>query len=202
MTLEVCQKCGKKLTGFSYASDYRKYKLCDECLPLRHQCSNAGCSLPKAHLKEICRKCYKKENPKKKPKRKTRKPNQIKQTRCKATTKKGKQCKNYTYGEEYCRAHRKKTKSAPKRKNNAGKETYSEYLSSPEWQARRTMVISYWDGKCALCNAPANVVHHNNYKNKGKENHNDLVLLCRFHHDWFEKYHKYDRRTNTIKWRE
>ncbi len=107
-------------------------------------------------------------------------------------------------GEWYCKHH------SGQKGNNIGitvnqeitknKIPYEAYLISPEWKARRTMVISYWDGKCALCNAPANTVHHNNYRRKGKELHSDLVLLCEFHHSWFEKHHKYDKKSNTIKW--
>lgn len=67
--------------------------------------------------------------------------------------------------------------------------SYSDYLDSPEWQAKRQEVIKRSGGFCESCMVNgvlrrAHDVHHIRYpKNLGEEPATDLVHLCREHHE-------------------
>jgi 5-methylcytosine-specific restriction endonuclease McrA len=66
--------------------------------------------------------------------------------------------------------------------------TYTEYLQSPQWQARREMTIAAYDGRCALCYADGPLdVHHRTYDRCGHELPSDLVALCYACHEWYHR---------------
>jgi len=63
-------------------------------------------------------------------------------------------------------------------------EWYIEYLQSPEWLAKRNLVLKRCNGVCEGCGMKqAAVVHHLTYQNVGKEFLFELVGLCRDCHD-------------------
>lgn len=62
-----------------------------------------------------------------------------------------------------------------------GFESYSAYLASPLWKKIRARVICRDDGKCVICKAPYENVHHKAYNEKvltGRKIGN-LACLCR-----------------------
>ena len=66
---------------------------------------------------------------------------------------------------------------------------YSQYLKTPHWLALRRMMLGVYP-HCALCRSTKNLnVHHNSYKNRGKETHVDLVVLCQPCHAKFHGKH-------------
>ena len=63
---------------------------------------------------------------------------------------------------------------------------YHDYLQSNEWKRRRKIALKFWNHKCSLCNGGKNLdVHHRTYERLGKENLNDLIVLCRSCHKLF-----------------
>lgn len=63
-------------------------------------------------------------------------------------------------------------------------QLYSEYINSPEWQAKRKEAIDRDQGRCVLCNSSEDLhVHHRTYDNFGNEPLEDLTTLCRECHD-------------------
>jgi superfamily II DNA helicase RecQ len=64
-------------------------------------------------------------------------------------------------------------------------EVYKKYISSPEWQAKRSERLRIDNYTCQKCGGLRGLhVHHINYKNFGNENvYDDLITLC-------EKCHK------------
>ncbi len=61
---------------------------------------------------------------------------------------------------------------------------YQNYINSLEWRKKRQQ---YFDSKltqkCLVCDSQTVDLHHRTYKRLGKEWLNDLVPLCRQHHD-------------------
>ncbi len=58
-------------------------------------------------------------------------------------------------------------------------DTYTAYLLTPEWRARRQLVLDRANGWCEGCAArPAVQVHHLNYKHVGHEFLFELVAVC------------------------
>jgi transcription elongation factor Elf1 len=56
---------------------------------------------------------------------------------------------------------------------------YQDYLSSPEWQAKRVKVFQRSSGLCEGCLVnPATQVHHLTYVRVGREMLFDLVAIC------------------------
>lgn len=72
------------------------------------------------------------------------------------------------------------------------KTEYRNYISSPQWQARRKEFLS-WSNYCEACDLPRWLaiivydqdlhVHHMSYANIGHELDNDLASLCRRCHE-------------------
>jgi hypothetical protein len=61
---------------------------------------------------------------------------------------------------------------------------YDEYLESPEWDERRSRVLSRARGVCEGCRKePATQVHHLTYERVGREMLFDLAAVCRDCHD-------------------
>lgn len=70
------------------------------------------------------------------------------------------------------------------------KTEYQEYLNSDHWKQIRLKALKRAGYKCQLCASNKELnVHHNTYKNKGHENLNDLVVLCRDCHKKFHNIH-------------
>jgi len=66
---------------------------------------------------------------------------------------------------------------------------YNDYLSTKHWRHFREEALKFYNNKCQLCgNSDESLhLHHNNYKNRGRETFNDVTLLCSSCH---EKFHK------------
>jgi hypothetical protein len=73
------------------------------------------------------------------------------------------------------------------RLSELNKMTYAEYLSTPEWRARRTAALAWAGYRCQLCNQNGEKlhVHHRVYTRRGEERPEDLVVLCGAHHAQF-----------------
>lgn len=65
------------------------------------------------------------------------------------------------------------------KKKRLTKAQYSGYISSsPIWKKKRKGALERANGKCQICNDPAEEVHHNNYDNLGNESPSDLLAVC------------------------
>lgn len=58
-----------------------------------------------------------------------------------------------------------------------------EYLKSEHWKHFRKEALKFYNYECTLCkkkggNGRGLNVHHNNYKNIGRETFNDIVVIC------------------------
>jgi hypothetical protein len=63
------------------------------------------------------------------------------------------------------------------------RDRYNAYLASPEWQAKRALVLKRDGFICQECfSRPASQVHHLSYKHLGDEPLDDLLSLCRICH--------------------
>lgn len=63
-------------------------------------------------------------------------------------------------------------------------DIYTEYLSSPEWNAIRNTIQQRDDNTCVLCGSTFMLhVHHITYKNVGHEDLEDLILVCKECHE-------------------
>lgn len=64
--------------------------------------------------------------------------------------------------------------------------SYREYLQSPHWQGIKEYALLRANYRCQLCNSTGLLdVHHRTYENKGVEDHNDVIALCRRCHSKF-----------------
>jgi len=66
-----------------------------------------------------------------------------------------------------------------------GFKNYRHYLlSSPAWQeTKERYQASGRPQKCVVCHDPHYELHHRTYKRLGQERLDDLIPLCREHHD-------------------
>jgi hypothetical protein len=65
-----------------------------------------------------------------------------------------------------------------------GYGTYADYLAGPEWaDARSRYRTSGKVQRCLVCRAPNVDLHHRTYLRLGNERVDDLVALCRGHHE-------------------
>lgn len=57
---------------------------------------------------------------------------------------------------------------------------YAEYLQSPEWRAKRALIVQRANGQCERCQKPTRrfQVHHKTYVRQGEELLSDLEALC------------------------
>jgi hypothetical protein len=64
---------------------------------------------------------------------------------------------------------------------------FSEYRVTPEWQSKRTQMLSRAGYRCQTCGERDTRldVHHNSYERYGDELPQDLVVLCRRCHELF-----------------
>lgn len=64
------------------------------------------------------------------------------------------------------------------------RRAYDRYMRSPEWIERRARFLEDHPGGCVICGNQRNPhVHHLDYRNLGSEPDDDLIVLCRPHHD-------------------
>ena len=66
---------------------------------------------------------------------------------------------------------------------------YSDYLKTPEWQARREEHLQSVGYRCQVCNTRNTTlnVHHRTYERRGQEHYTDLIVLCRTCHKTFHE---------------
>lgn len=63
---------------------------------------------------------------------------------------------------------------------------YHEYLKSIAWQIIRRLALARAHFRCVICNTDQNLhVHHRTYERFGKENIEDLTVLCEGCHKLF-----------------
>jgi 5-methylcytosine-specific restriction endonuclease McrA len=64
---------------------------------------------------------------------------------------------------------------------------YAEYLLTGEWRNRRAMALAWAGHRCQVCNTNDEElhVHHRVYTRRGRERPEDLIVLCRTHHELF-----------------
>lgn len=62
--------------------------------------------------------------------------------------------------------------------------SYSEYIGTRHWQAKRRRALERAGNKCQICaTTEALSVHHNTYERIGRERPTDLFVLCDECHD-------------------
>lgn len=65
---------------------------------------------------------------------------------------------------------------------------WRSYMNSPQWIARRSLVLQRARGTCEHChNAPAEEIHHLHYTNRFNEPLEDLLGVCSPCHRFFSK---------------
>lgn len=68
------------------------------------------------------------------------------------------------------------------------REAYQRYLQTPEWLAKRDLVLEREQRTCEGCrSAPATEAHHTTYAHIGEEFLFELVAVCRQCHDRFHE---------------
>jgi len=71
---------------------------------------------------------------------------------------------------------------------NSDYKSYSDYLESAHWCKVKTEFLSSRIKQCAVCKVKKRlVVHHKTYETLGCECDEDLVILCRDHHEELHK---------------
>lgn len=68
------------------------------------------------------------------------------------------------------------------------KSNYLDYIKSKPWKILSERIKQQRGNKCQLCSKTNNIqVHHNTYKRLGKEEDNDLIVLCESCHIKFHR---------------
>lgn len=74
-----------------------------------------------------------------------------------------------------------KCKEAPEALNDVW---YPDYIKSDEWRIVRNRILNTRGYKCERCNSRKNLqIHHLTYERLGKEEDNDLIILCQACHE-------------------
>lgn len=74
---------------------------------------------------------------------------------------------------------------------NSPREKYARYLVSDEWKAIRQEALERAKHRCQICNGDSNLqVHHRYYRGLGKEQPEDLTVLCEECHKLYEDHKK------------
>ncbi|MGL5712672.1 MAG: hypothetical protein ACRCX2_06610 [Paraclostridium sp.] len=55
---------------------------------------------------------------------------------------------------------------------------YSDYLDSMHWQLFKEKALTYYGNKCCICNSEENLDVYHKIKNLGREDFNDVKVLC------------------------
>lgn len=67
---------------------------------------------------------------------------------------------------------------------------YETYIKSKEWFAWRAFIFEWRGRKCQLCTGTKNLeLHHMSYKNLGKENIRDVLIVCSVCHRYIHGEH-------------
>lgn len=67
---------------------------------------------------------------------------------------------------------------------------YETYIKSKEWFAWRAFIFEWRGRKCQLCMGTKNLeLHHMSYKNLGKENIRDVLIVCSVCHRYIHGEH-------------
>lgn len=85
------------------------------------------------------------------------------------------------------------------------KERYLNFLKSDFWKTEREKILRRFNYRCVICSSTENLnVHHISYEDlycRRPANSNNVVLICREHHDKFHK--MYNVKNNMIsEWNE
>ena len=66
---------------------------------------------------------------------------------------------------------------------------YPLYLKTDHWSKTRSEARDRAGNRCQVCNAGdcENHVHHRTYENLGREEHSDLIVLCKECHTMFHE---------------
>lgn len=68
-------------------------------------------------------------------------------------------------------------------KSKVNKQYYN-YLISPEWKEFRRKALAHYGNKCSKCARTKSLqVHHLHYNNIFHEQLEDVVILCKLHHE-------------------
>jgi hypothetical protein len=82
------------------------------------------------------------------------------------------------------RLSKRQTKLMKYRLNLCGYPSYSEYLDSDHWKRVKEQYRALkLPQECLVCFSPNVDLHHKTYKRLGAERTQDLIPLCRHHHD-------------------
>ena len=86
----------------------------------------------------------------------------------------------------------------------ARRQTYSAYLASPHWQAKRREALEHYGARCSKCQATDRIlqVHHKTYRRLGAELLEDLEVLCKVCHRKVHGAEQQRRRGRGNLWRE
>lgn len=80
------------------------------------------------------------------------------------------------------------------------RRAYDRYIGSAEWTERRTAFLRAHPDGCAVCGFLSVDVHHLDYGHLGAELDDDLLALCKAHHDGVHAFH--DPRSDRLTLRE
>jgi len=59
---------------------------------------------------------------------------------------------------------------------------YQDFLNCDQWALFRQVIFEHYDGRCFVCNAPAEQIHHLNYRH-GLFNPRTVIPVCRPCHE-------------------
>jgi hypothetical protein len=84
---------------------------------------------------------------------------------------------------EYWERERDRRFAEMEREQKQWRESYEDYLQTPEWADKRQRVLEREGGLCEGCRKrPATQVHHETYRNLGNEPLFELRAVCRVCH--------------------
>lgn len=70
------------------------------------------------------------------------------------------------------------------------RRTYGRYINSRAWANRRKQYFERYARQCAFCGKRTEIeLHHHTYERMGRELDDDMVPLCRDHHQAVHDYH-------------
>ena len=62
---------------------------------------------------------------------------------------------------------------------------YRLYLKTAHWRRTRERALDHYGATCVMCDRTPVEVHHRTYNRRGEERLEDLIVLCREHHENF-----------------
>ncbi len=85
---------------------------------------------------------------------------------------------------------RRKIKKSRRNRRKRVLLKYKLYIESKFWRRRKDQYFATHAKRCAVCRTPERVdLHHKAYGNYGRERDEDLVALCKKHHEGFHAKH-------------